>query len=102
MDPICKVVRIERGHIYISAMMYEEYFSDTKSAALFQRDQQICLIPLRQEAGGLLIKLKNIKGDRVIDANEFLRGIGITESWSGTAEVEWDHAQSVLNLSFNL
>ena len=43
-----------------------------------------------------------MKGDRVIDANEFLRGIGITESWSGTAEVEWDHVQSVLNLSFNL
>ena len=82
-------------------MMYEQYFSDTKSAALFQRDEQICLIPLRQEAGGLLIKLKNMKGDRVIDANEFLRGIGITESWSGTAKVEWDDTQSVLTLSFN-
>ena len=56
MDPISKVVRIERGHIYISAMMYEEFFSDTKSAALFQRDERICLIPLRQEAGGLMIK----------------------------------------------
>jgi hypothetical protein len=85
-------IRLARGSIYLDSALCAAYFSDTAALAAIVRDGHAYLLPLRgPAAGGLLLKVRNACGDRVVHADEFLLTLGIAsnapERWVG---VRWD------------
>ena len=71
-------VRIGGGCVRVPRETYEVYLDGVSSAALIERDGQIFLLPLRGPvAGGMLLKQRNLRGDRVMLANDFLAERGL-------------------------
>jgi hypothetical protein len=89
--PVAASIRLARGSIYLDSDLCAAYFSDVASLAAVVRDGRAYLLPLRGPApGGLLLKVRNGRGDRVVHADEFLLSLGIAsnapERWIG---VRW-------------
>jgi hypothetical protein len=77
MTPQRSVVRIGDGRIVLPCATYERYLPGVGSAALIERDGQAWLLPLAGPvAGGLLLKQRNLCGDRVVMATDFLAAYG--------------------------
>jgi len=73
-------IRIARGNLYLSRELCDAYLPNAVSVALLLRGEHILILPLQaQSAGGLLLKQRNARGDRVIHAQEFLRAKGLSE-----------------------
>ena len=71
-------VRIARGSFYLSAELCALYLPGIDSIAPLAREGAVYLLPLLGTAGGgLLLKLRNAHGDRVVHALEFLRTLGL-------------------------
>ena len=73
------VVLIGDGRIVLPRATYDRYMAGAGSAALVERDGQVVLLPLSGPvAGGMLLKQRNLGGDRVLLATDFLaaRGLG--------------------------
>lgn len=71
-------MRIARGSFYLDRELCDLYLPGTESIAALIRDGQVYLLPLLgTAAGGSLLKLRNARGDRVMHALEFLRGLNI-------------------------
>lgn len=62
---------IKKGNIYLSAKLYETYFSTVEAVVLLKKDEDVLLMPVQNASGGLLLKIINAKGDRVVHASEF-------------------------------
>lgn len=74
-------ISIARGNIYIPAELHEKYLGDAEAVAVIPDDHGILVIPLIQtSAGGMLLKLRNLRGDRVVHAQEFFRTRGYVEN----------------------
>jgi hypothetical protein len=72
------IVSIGGGCVRVPHETYELYLGGAASAALVDRDGQVLLLPLRGPvAGGMLLKQRNLRGDRVMLASDFLAGHGI-------------------------
>jgi len=72
-------VHIGDGRVVLSRETCELYLGGATAAALVERDGQCYLVPLGgPTAGGMLLKQRNVRGDRVLLATEFLteRGFG--------------------------
>lgn len=66
------------GCVRVPHDTYALYLGGVASAALIERDGQILLLPLRGPvAGGMLLKQRNLRGDRVMLANDFLAAHGL-------------------------
>lgn len=90
-------ITIRRGSIYIGARVYARYLGNLESLVLLRRDDTLLLLPVHHAAaGGLLIKIRNPRGDRVVHAQEFLRGHGIDERLEWTVPVRWDAEAAAL------
>jgi len=73
-----RVVSIGGGRVLVPHETYALYLGGVESAALIERDGQVYLLPLRGPvAGGMLLKQRNLRGDRVMLAIDFLAGLGI-------------------------
>lgn len=73
---------VVRGNLYLSREICEAYLSDIESIALLDREDKILIVPLTPESGGgLLLKVRNAHGDRVIHAQEFFRDKGYLEDF---------------------
>ena len=71
--------------------MYATYFKGLESIILLRQDEKLLLLPVRHvAAGGLLLKVRNPYGDRVVHAQEFLRDHGVDECQEWTLPVQWD------------
>lgn len=97
-----KMVRICKGSLYLENNLYETYFNGLSTAVLLMRDKQIVLLPVHHEAGGgLLMKIRNAQGDRVIHAQEFF-----TEHYLDELETElpavWDNELAGLKLGIQI
>jgi hypothetical protein len=78
-DPM---VRIRRGNVHLSRELCDAHLPDAGAVALLARDDAVLIVPLaRQSAGGLLLKIRNARGDRVLHAQEFLRARGLPEDF---------------------
>lgn len=75
--PMLPRVRIARGSIYLDHALCERYLRHATSVALLQSDGRNVIVPLRGSSGGLLLKVLNACGDRVVHAEEFLSRVGI-------------------------
>lgn len=84
-------VRIARGSFYLDHELCELYLPGIKSIAPLSREGQVYLLPLLgTAAGGLLLKLRNVRGDRVVHAPEYLRALGIdAEAPERSVPVRW-------------
>ena len=89
---------IARANLYIPFETYEKYLKNIEAVALLPHDKGILLIPLIQEsAGGLLLKIKNLNGDRIVHAQEFFRNNGYLEEFQERFyEVSWNTERAAL------
>ena len=79
--PVDGRIRIAHGSIYLARDLYDAYLSGVCAIATVLRDGRVYLMPLRgPAAGGLLVKVRNARGDRVVHADEFLHAVGISSS----------------------
>jgi hypothetical protein len=71
-------LRIARGSFYLNRELCDLYLPRIEAIAPLSRDGRVYLLPLLgTAAGGLLLKLRNARGDRVVHALEFLRSVGV-------------------------
>jgi hypothetical protein len=71
-------ITIKQGKLYLSAELYNTYFAGRETAALIEKDGKLLLLPIFSEAqGGLLIKVINARGDRLVDAVDMLRRMNL-------------------------
>ncbi len=84
-------VAIGGGRVLVPHETYDLYFGGAGCAALLERDGQALLLPLHGPvAGGLLLKQRNLRGDRVMLASDFLAAHGCdTFAVERTFTVRW-------------
>ena len=71
-------VSIGGGRVLVPHDTYALYFGGAACAALVEREGQTLLLPLQGPiAGGLLLKQRNLRGDRVMLASDFLAAHGV-------------------------
>lgn len=71
-------VLIGDGRIVVPRATYELYLAGVGSAALIERDAEVYLLPMNGPvAGGMLLKQRNLQGDRVLLATDFLAALGL-------------------------
>lgn len=92
-------VSIRDGWVQIPAAVYAEVFEDREGVVPFMLEDELCLMPVHQVAGGLLVKLKNPRGDRVIDAAEFLRASGWADQGTYPCAARWERSLGALALA---
>ncbi len=72
-------VQIARGSIYLDHDLCRRLLPNVSCVAALIRDGRVYLLPLRgPAAGGMLLKVRNARGDRVLHADEFLQTLGIS------------------------
>ena len=91
-------VRVRRGNIRIPASVYDTYFDGREGALFMEKDERLCLIPVEEATGGILIKRRTAAGDRVVDAAEFLRAKGWDAEGDYPCAVTWDPELGALAL----
>jgi hypothetical protein len=67
------------GRLHIPAALYMAHMAACPAVALLAEEQRWWLVPLLAGAGGLQVKLRNARGDRVVEVREFLRQQGIDD-----------------------
>lgn len=89
---------IARGNFYLTREICDTYLPGILSVALIARDGVVLIVPLTKDsAGGLLLKQRNARGDRVLHAQEFLREKGYPEEFEPrTAMVRWKPESAAL------
>ena len=91
-------VTVARGNLYLTREICDTYLPGVASVALLARDGDVLIVPLIQlSAGGLLLKQRNARGDRVIHAQEFFRNAGLPEEFEPrTMPVHWSRDSAAL------
>ncbi|MEW5834429.1 MAG: hypothetical protein ACOZJZ_23345 [Pseudomonadota bacterium] len=74
------VVELRAGRLHVPASTYEQALQGCPAVALLERDHAWWLIPLAAGAGGLQLKLRTARGDRVVEAQEFFRAQGLEDT----------------------
>ncbi len=94
-----KQLILKNGNLYLDSELYETYFSSINSVVLLKKDSIFLLMPVQQAGGGLLFKIKNAKGDRIVHAIEFFQQYGIESDEEQVLDVEWNAELSALTFS---
>lgn len=91
---------LKDGNLYLDSDLYETYFKSIDAVVLLRRDATFLLMPVQQSGGGLLLKIRNAKGDRVVHAAEFFQNHGVNVSKQHVLNVEWnpDYAALVFRI----
>ncbi|MCC6142081.1 MAG: hydrogenase maturation protease [Nitrospira sp.] len=92
---------VRQGSIFIDASTYARYFLGLECIVLLRQEHTLMLLPVRHAAaGGLLMKVRNAQGDRVIHAQEFFRGQGIDDDREWTGSLQWNEQRAALVTSW--
>lgn len=85
-------VVLARGNLYLTRELCETYLAGIESVALLDGPAAVRIVPLQGvSAGGLLLKVRNARGDRVVHAQEFLRSNGyLEEFFERPVSAHWD------------
>ncbi len=91
-------VMVARGNIYLSREVVDACLGGIDSVALLDRNGRVMVVPLtRESGGGLLLKIRNARGDRVIHAQEFFREKGYLEDFQERHfAARWDRSSAAL------
>lgn len=77
----CFHARVARGSIYLDRELCDVYFPGVSAVAILRREGKVYLVPLAgSAAGGLFLKVRNVRGDRVVHAPEALGSLGFGET----------------------
>ena len=89
---------VARGNIYLSFDLCERYLPRVESVALVCEGCDILVVPLVSDsAGGMLLKMRNAAGDRVVHAQEFFRTKGFIEDFvERLVDVRWSDDSAAL------
>ncbi len=92
---------VARGNLYLSREVCDACLPGIDAVALLERDGQVMIVPLIPESGGgLLLKIRNVRGDRVIHAQEFFREKGYLEDFEQRVlPVQWDPELAALTIA---
>ncbi len=97
----CARMTVRQGNIFLDASTYARYFPGLECIVLLKHEQTLLLLPVRHAAaGGLLMKVRNAQGDRVIHAQEFFRGQGLDDDREWTGSLQWDDRRAALVTSW--
>jgi len=94
-----KQMLLKNGNLYLDSALYETYFSAINSVVLLKKDDIFMLMPVQQAGGGLLFKIKNAKGDRIVHAIEFFQQHGIEAEEEKVLDVEWSAELAALTFT---
>ncbi len=72
-------VQLRAGRLHIPSEVFDRGMSGCAAIALTVRDGRWLLLPLLGGAGGLQVKMRNPRGDRVIESQEFFRQQGLED-----------------------
>jgi hypothetical protein len=91
-------IEVAQGNFYLPREICDTYLRGVVAVALLLRGEDVLIVPLTpQSGGGLLLKQKNARGDRVIHAQEFFRDKGLLEDFTPrTASVCWSSESAAL------
>ncbi len=94
-------VTLRGGSIHLPRELCDAHLAGAEAVAVIERDGALLVVPLVPgSAGGLLLKLRNARGDRVIAAQEFLRTHGYADSdEERRVAVRWDESAAALMLT---
>ncbi len=94
-------VILRNGNLYLSAQLYTAYFPGIQTVILLDKSPYIVIMPVHQAgAGGLLMKIRNAKGDRVVHALEFFRQLGLDGESESVLRVVWDSEYAALKFRY--
>lgn len=83
-------VTVRRGSLYLTRDVYDRHFAGLEAVILLRRGEQLAILPVRHApSGGYLLKLRNGAGDRVVNAPDFFREHGLSDSAEFDIEVSW-------------
>jgi hypothetical protein len=98
-DDALTVAWLRRGSLHLRREACAAFFPQAESVALIEGDGTILVIPLVVgAAGGLLLKVRNARGDRVVQAQEFFRRQGFDDMAEAALSMRWDAARAALVL----
>lgn len=88
---------VTRGSVYLSREICDSYFAGLQTAVLLRRGDDLLVLPVRHaEAGGYILKLRNIAGDRVLTAPEFFRSHGVDDNSRLEKNAVWSAGDAAL------
>jgi len=94
-------IRLSNGNLYLDSELYETYFNSIQSVALLERESLFLMMPVQQAGGGLLLKIKNAKGDRMVHAIEFFQQYGLEAEQDKMIDVTWSSELCALTFSIS-
>jgi len=94
-------IGVSAGNLLLSREACERYLPGIESIALLNRSGEVMVVPLtRESGGGLLLNIRNLRGDRVIHAQEFFRVNGFSEDFTPRrVAMRWDEHVAALVLT---
>ena len=78
-------IELRNGRLHIPGDVHAEHLYACDAVGLLVRDGAWLLMPLRSGAGGLQVKLRNARGDRVVESQEFFRSLGLEDDAASSA-----------------
>ena len=98
-EPLDCQVRIADGSLYLDAEVYEHWFRGVQTVVLLGDPATLLIVPVvHAPTGGLLVKIRNARGDRVIHAPEALAGRGVAPRLEGCFPARWDDRKAALRI----
>lgn len=70
-----------------------------EAVVLLRREEDVLIMPVQNASGGLLLKIINAKGDRVVHASEFFMFNNIECQDEKTVTAHWNSDMAALTLS---
>ena len=92
-------ITLKNGNLYLDSELYDTYFNRINAVALLKQESTFLIMPVQQAGGGLLLKIKNAKGDRIVHAIEFFQQYITVTDEAITLDVEWNSELCALTFS---
>lgn len=90
-------VIVRNGGLYLSRALCDIYFNGLEGIVLLREAEDLLILPVRHAAaGGYLLKIRNVAGDRVVAAPDFFRRQGVSDTDERCLPVRWDSARASL------
>lgn len=88
------------GSLYLDAALCERFLPGLESVGLMLEGNTLYVLPVHDAAaGGLILKVRNRAGDRVVHGSEFLRNHGLREDLETAPEWRWSGDRHALALT---
>lgn len=94
-------VELHRGSLRLTKETYDRFFDGRDGVILLDKDDRVLVIPVEDVTGGLLLKQRNLRGDRVVHAHEFLEARGVDRDDVRALTAVWDGELGALALSLS-